>query len=49
MALAEGAPGVFSNGQDQKAKSDAALIACLYQEIGQLNVEQNFLAERSGP
>ena len=39
----------ISGGQDQKAKSDAALVARLYQEIGQLKVERDFLAERSGP
>ena len=44
-ALTDGAAGVFSNGQDQKAKSDATLIARLYQEIGQLKVERDFLAE----
>ena len=48
-ALAEGATGVFSNGQEQKSKNDAALIARLYQEIGRLKVERDFLAERSGP
>ena len=48
-ALTEGAAGVFGNGQDQKARSDAALTARLYQEIGQLKVERDFLAERSGP
>ena len=48
-ALGEGAAGVFSTGQEQKAKSDAALIARLHQEIGQLKVERDFLAERSGP
>ena len=48
-ALAEGASGVFGNGKGQKAKNDAALIARLYQEIGQLKVERDFLAERSGP
>ena len=48
-ALTEGAAGVFGNGQYQKAKSDAALVARLYQEIGQLKVERDFLAERSGP
>ena len=47
-ALVEGAAGVFGNGQDQKARSDAALTARLYQEIGQLKVERDFLAERSG-
>ena len=48
-ALAEDASGVFSNGKDRKSKNDAALIARLYQEIGQLKVERDFLAERSGP
>ena len=48
-ALTEGAAGVFGNGQGQKARSAAALTARLYQEIGQLKVERDFLAERSGP
>ena len=48
-ALTDGAASVFGNGQDQKARSDAALIARLYQEIGQLKVERDFLAKRSGP
>ena len=48
-ALLEGAAGVFGNGQEQKAKGDAALIARLYQKIGQLKVERDFLWERSGP
>ena len=48
-ALTQGAAGVFGNGQEQKARSAAALIARLYQEIGQLKVERDFLAERSGP
>ena len=48
-ALTQGAAGVFGNGQEQKARSDAALIARLYQETGQLKVERDFLAERSGP
>ena len=48
-ALAEGASGVFGNGKDQKARNDSALIARLYQEIGQLKVERDLLAERSGP
>ena len=48
-ALAEGAAGVFGNGQDRKARNEAALVARLYQEIGQLKVERDFLAERSGP
>ena len=48
-ALTEGAAGVFGNGQDQKARSDAGLVARLYQQIGQLKVERDFLEERSGP
>ena len=48
-ALVEGASGVFGNGKEQKTRSDAALVARLYQEIGQLKVERDFLAERSGP
>ena len=47
--LAEGASGVFGNGKEQKSQNDAALIARLYQEIGHLKVERDFLAERSGP
>ena len=48
-ALAEGASSVFGNGKEQKSKNDVALTARLYQEIGQLKVERDFLAERSGP
>ena len=48
-ALAKGASGVFGSGKDQKSRNDAALIARLYQEIGQLKVKRDFLAERSGP
>ena len=48
-ALVEGASGVFGNGKEQKDRNDAALVARLYQEIGQLKVERDFFAERSGP
>ena len=48
-ALIEGAAGVFGTGQEKKARNDGVLIARLYQEIGQLKVEKDFLAERSGP
>ena len=48
-APTDGASAVFGNGKDQKARNDAALVARLYQEIGQLKVERDFLAERSGP
>ena len=46
--LTAGAAVVFSNGQEQKASSGAFLIAHLCQEIGQLKVERDFLAERTG-
>ena len=48
-AITDGAAGVFHNGQNQKARSDTALVARLYQETGQLKVERDFLADRSGP
>ena len=48
-ALTAGAAGLFSNGQEQRASSDAALSGWLYQEIGQLKVERDLLPERSGP
>ena len=47
--LVEGASGVFGNCNEQKSRNDSALIARLYQEIGQLKVERNFLAEKSSP
>ena len=48
-ALLEGAAGVFNGNQDHRQKGDDALIARLYQQIGKLKVERDFLAERSGP
>ena len=48
-ALVEGASGVFGKGKKPKARNDDALVARLYQEIGQLKVERDFLAEGSGP
>ena len=48
-ALLEGAAGVFNGTYDKGQKSDEALVARLYQQIGQLKVERDFLAERSGP
>jgi transposase len=48
-ALLEGAAGVFNGTHDKSKKGDAALIARLYQQIGQLKVERDFLWERSGP
>jgi transposase len=42
-ALAEGAAGIFGDDQPQKKKEDALLIAQLYQQIGKLKVERDFL------
>ena len=42
-ALAGGATGIFGGDQDNKKKDDASLIAQLYQQIGQLKVERDFL------
>ena len=48
-ALLEGAAGVFNGNQDHRQKGDDALIARLYQQIGKLKVERDFLWDRSGP
>ena len=48
-ALLGGAANVFGGNQDQVRKDEEALIARLYQQIGQLKVERDFLAQRSGP
>ena len=42
-ALSEGATGIFGGDQNQKKKDDTSLIAQLYQQIGQLKVERDFL------
>ncbi len=53
-ALADGAAAIFDHGngtakgKEQKKNNDA-LVARLYQQIGQLKVERDFLEERSGP
>ena len=46
--LLEGASGIFSDGQSQQKKSDQALTAQLYQQIGQLKVERECLEVRLG-
>ena len=48
-AVVEGAPELFNTGRGQQDKADEALIARLYQQIGQLAMERDFLSERSGP
>jgi len=47
-SLAEGAAGIFGGDKSQKKKDDAALVAQLYQQIGQLKVERDFLDKALG-
>ncbi len=47
-ALTEGAAGIFGGDHDNKKKDDERLIAQLYQQIGQLKVERDFLENRLG-
>ena len=47
-ALLAGAENVFSDGRSQD-KANEALVGRLYQQIGQLTVERDFLQRRSGP
>ncbi len=47
-ALLEGADQVFEAGSGHQDKDKESLIPQLYQQIGQLKVEVDFLAERSG-
>ena len=47
-SLAEGAAGIFGGDQNQKKKDDANLVAQLYQQIGQLKVERDFLDNALG-
>ena len=48
-SLLDGAAGVFDRNQEKRQKTGEALVARLYQQIGQLKVERDFLAERLGP
>ena len=47
-SLANGAAGIFGSDQDRRKKDDASLIARLYQQIGQLKVERDFLDNALG-
>jgi transposase len=47
-SLTDGAAGIFGDGQDQNKKGDRELIAKLYQQIGQLKVEKDFLEDALG-
>jgi transposase len=44
-SLVEGAAGLFGGDLDREKEADQTLIAQLYQHIGQLKVERDFLAE----
>ena len=47
-ALVEGAPLVFGKGSAKADRDHQALTAQLYQQIGQLKVERDFLSGKSG-
>jgi len=47
-ALTQGAPELFGTGSGKQEKDQEVLVAQLYQQIGRLKVERDFLAERSG-
>ena len=42
-------PQIFARPGSERDKNEEALIASLYQEIGQLKVELDFLKKKSGP
>lgn len=44
----EGLSGLFSNGREKDRQADDALKARLYQEIGQLKVELDWLKKKVG-
>lgn len=46
--LAEQATGVFENKHIKKPKDEKALVNRLYQQIGQLKVEKDFLEDSLG-
>ena len=47
-SLVEGAAGIFGDDKAQKKKDGADLVAQLYQQIGQLKVERDFLENALG-
>ena len=47
-ALVEGVDSIFGGDHGQQKKDDEALVAQLYQQIGQLKVERDFLESRFG-
>ena len=47
--LVENSTELFEAGHTQQDKVNEVLISRLYQQIGQLTVEKDFLSRRSGP
>ncbi len=47
-ALVEAAAGIFGGDQSHKKKNDEALVDQLYQQIGRLKVERDFLDNALG-
>jgi transposase len=47
-ALLDGAAGVFESGSDREDKISEVQVGELYRQIGQLKVENDFLARRLG-
>ena len=47
-ALIQGAPHLFENGAGRQEKDQEVLTAQLYQQIGQLKVERDFLSRSFG-
>jgi transposase len=47
-ALTDGATGIFGDGRNQKKPDNQKLVAQLYQQIGQLKVERDFLENTLG-
>lgn len=47
-ALLDGAAGVFETGKASAEKADEARLSDLYEKIGQLTVERDFLRRRPG-
>lgn len=45
----DGLPDVFSGGKSKQEQSEEALIASLYQQIGQLKVQVDWLEKKSKP
>ncbi len=46
--MEDGAAGIFGDEGDKRKKDGEALVARLYQEIGQLKVERDFLERKLG-